>query len=127
MVTTKATKVLALLLVSVMAIGITGMAIAQSFTPMNGNGYFSGSDVTPAGNFAHVVGHGYGMMYGYRQDNGAMPVSFHRFVDADGDGICDNAGNHRELVDVDGDGIPDSPGLRHQTCGGWRFAAVQNG
>ena len=32
------------------------------------------------------------------------------YVDADGDGICDNAGNGRGYVDADGDGICDNAG-----------------
>jgi hypothetical protein len=99
---------------------------------MNGYGHFSDSDVTHAGNFGQgmkqFMDQGNGMMNngrmhdqrmhdemmnGYWQDNRTMPDSFPGFVDADGDGICDYAGQHHEPIDIDGDGIPDNPGLMH--------------
>lgn len=38
----------------------------------------------------------------------AGPGKGRYFVDADGDGICDNAGNRCAYVDADGDGICDN-------------------
>lgn len=35
------------------------------------------------------------------------------FVDADGDGICDNAGSRCAYVDADGDGLCDNYGRGH--------------
>ncbi|MCD4845330.1 MAG: hypothetical protein K8R25_12670 [Methanosarcinales archaeon] len=32
------------------------------------------------------------------------------FIDADGDGACDNLGNRPNFVDADGDGVCDNPG-----------------
>ena len=39
------------------------------------------------------------------------------YVDADGDGICDNAGNGRGYVDADGDGICDNAQYRETNHG----------
>lgn len=43
------------------------------------------------------------------------------YVDADGDGICDNAGSRCVYVDANGDGLCDNCGARHghwAGCGG---------
>lgn len=42
----------------------------------------------------------------YGPENGA------RYVDADGDGVCDNIGERPEFVDADGDGVCDNQGSR---------------
>lgn len=42
------------------------------------------------------------------------------FADADGDGICDNAGSQCAYVDADGDGICDVCGAAHTRPGGGR-------
>lgn len=39
------------------------------------------------------------------------------YVDADGDGVCDNAGSRCAFVDADGDGICDNCGA-YPWCGG---------
>lgn len=44
------------------------------------------------------------------------------YVDADGDGVCDNIGSRCVYVDADGDGICDNCGARHghwAGCGGF--------
>ena len=43
------------------------------------------------------------------------------FVDADGDGVCDNAGSRCAYVDADGDGICDVCGAAHTQSGGGYF------
>ena len=51
----------------------------------------------------------------------AGPRGGRYYVDADGDGICDNADSRCAYVDVDGDGICDNCGARHghwADCGG---------
>ena len=43
--------------------------------------------------------------------NGSLPLnqsSTPSFVDADGDGVCDNYGTNRNFVDADGDGVCDN-------------------
>ena len=43
------------------------------------------------------------------------------YVDADGDGVCDNIGSRCAYVDADGDGVCDNCGARHghwAGCGG---------
>lgn len=46
----------------------------------------------------------------------AGPRGGRYYVDADGDGICDNTGSRCAYVDADGDGICDSCGAYHW-CG----------
>lgn len=47
----------------------------------------------------------------------AVPGCGRYFVDADGDGICDNAGIRCAYVDADGDGICDVCGAAHSGAG----------
>ena len=47
----------------------------------------------------------------------AGPCGGRYFVDADGDGVCDNAGSRCAYVDEDGDGLCDICGTHHW-CGG---------
>ena len=49
------------------------------------------------------------------------------FVDADGDGICDNAGSRCAYVDADGDGICDTCGASHPLSGSGRYFVDENG
>ncbi len=46
------------------------------------------------------------------------PGSGRRFVDADGDGICDNLGSGYVYADADGDGVCDVCGAAHAQGGG---------
>lgn len=49
------------------------------------------------------------------------------FVDADGDGICDNAGSGCAYADADGDGICDICGVSHAQSGGGRYFVDADG
>ena len=49
------------------------------------------------------------------------------FVDADGDGICDNAGSRCAYVDADGDGVCDVCGAAHAQSGGGRYFVDADG
>lgn len=51
----------------------------------------------------------------------AGPGSGRYYVDADGDGICDNVGNGCVYVDADGDGICDVCGAVHAQVDGGNF------
>lgn len=46
----------------------------------------------------------------------AGPRFGRNFVDADGDGICDNAGSGCVYADADGDGLCDVCGAEHGSC-----------
>ena len=46
----------------------------------------------------------------------AGPRCGRNFVDADGDGICDNAGSGCVYADADGDGLCDVCGAEHGSC-----------
>lgn len=46
----------------------------------------------------------------------AGPGCGRHFVDAGGDGVCDNAGNRCAYADADGDGFCDVCGAEHGTC-----------
>ena len=46
----------------------------------------------------------------------AGPCGGRYFVDADGDGVCDNAGSRCAYVDEDGDGLCDICGAEHRAC-----------
>lgn len=57
----------------------------------------------------------------------AEPGCGRYFIDADGDGICDNAGSRCAYVDADGDGICDICGVFHTQPGGGRYFADADG
>ena len=45
--------------------------------------------------------------------------SYSRFVDADGDGVCDYQGTNCRFVDADGDGVCDYQGANCRSGGGY--------
>lgn len=51
----------------------------------------------------------------------AGPGCGRHFVDADGDGVCDNAGSRCAYADADGDGVCDICGEAHAQPGGGNF------
>ena len=53
----------------------------------------------------------------------AGPRGGRYYVDADGDGVCDNAGSRRAYVDEDGDGACDICGAEHGSCPAGRGTA----
>ena len=50
---------------------------------------------------------------------GAFAAGGRNYVDANGDGICDNRGNYCRFVDTDGDGVCDYHGTSCRYGGGY--------
>ena len=50
---------------------------------------------------------------------GAFAAGGRNYVDANGDGICDNRGNYCRFVDTDGDGVCDYHGTGCRYGGGY--------
>ena len=50
---------------------------------------------------------------------GAFAAGGQNYVDANGDGICDNRGNYCRFVDTDGDGVCDYHGTSCRYGGGY--------
>ena len=50
---------------------------------------------------------------------GAFAAGWRTYVDANGDGICDNRGNYCRFVDTDGDGVCDYHGTSCRYDGGY--------
>ena len=50
---------------------------------------------------------------------GAFAAGGRNYVDANGDGICDNRGNYCRFVDTDGDGVCDYHGTSCRYDGGY--------
>lgn len=50
---------------------------------------------------------------------GAFAAGGRNYVDANGDGICDNRGNYCRFIDTDGDGVCDYHGTSCRYGGGY--------
>ena len=71
--------------------------------------------------FAGILSAALALSLGATAAFAAGPGCGRYFVDADGDGICDNAGSRCAYVDADGDGICDVCGASHTRPGGGYF------
>ena len=58
---------------------------------------------------------------------GAFAAGGQNYVDANGDGICDNRGNYCRFVDTDGDGVCDYHGTSCRYGGGYRGHGCHGG
>lgn len=89
------------------AAGAAAIAATMAFAPITTT---SAQEIAPADSAMVMKGHGHGQGQGTMAHDGSCDEA--NFVDADGDGVCDNAGANasESFVDADGDGVCDNMG-----------------